>query len=213
MTEWIEQLLADPKMLRMGHCQRLEDLNLGMGWIYYALTRLLRPKRAVVIGSYRGFVPLILGKALADNVEGGSVWFIDPSLVDDFWTDPAKVDRHFASFGVKNIRHFRGTTQEFVESEHYRVLGEVGLVHVDGFHTEDQVRFDYYAFESRLAPGGIMLFHDSVVVRRSKVYDESLSHEFGVRRFIDSLREDRSLQIFDLPVGPGLTLVRKVATA
>ena len=53
----------------MGHNQRAEDLNLGLGWLYYGLARLIHPKSAVVIGSYRGFVPLLLGRALRDNVE------------------------------------------------------------------------------------------------------------------------------------------------
>ena len=65
-------------MLRMGHCQTIEDLNLGMGWLYYGYTRLLRPQKIVVIGSWRGFTPLIFGKALADNGNNGVVHFIDP---------------------------------------------------------------------------------------------------------------------------------------
>jgi hypothetical protein len=60
LTQWIAELLTQPDMLEMGHLQRKEDLNLGMGWLYYALARMLRPKLAVVIGSYRGFVPIVL---------------------------------------------------------------------------------------------------------------------------------------------------------
>jgi hypothetical protein len=63
----------------MGHLQRVEDANLGLGWIYYGLARVIRPKTAVVIGLYRGFVPLVLGKALADNLDGSRVTFLDPS--------------------------------------------------------------------------------------------------------------------------------------
>ena len=69
----------------MGHSQSPEDRNLGLGWLYYALGRTLRPKVAVVIGSWRGFVPLVIGKALQDNQIPGELIFIDPSLADDFW--------------------------------------------------------------------------------------------------------------------------------
>ena len=71
MTDWIARLLERPDLQGMGHGQRVEDLNLGLGWLYYALARLLRPRIVVVIGSYRGFAPLVFGRALADNQESG----------------------------------------------------------------------------------------------------------------------------------------------
>src|SRR5207302_207272 len=82
----------------------------------------------------------------------GHVYFLDPSLVDDFWKDPQAVQDYFAGFGLSNIRHFLMTTQQFVASEAYRSLGPVGIVFVDGYHSEEQARFDYEAFAGRLAP-------------------------------------------------------------
>jgi predicted O-methyltransferase YrrM len=209
MQGWVAKLLAQEDFLRMGHHQRAEDGNLGLGWLYYALGRILRPSRAVVIGSFRGFVPLILGKALADNAEGGEVWFIDPSLVDDFWKEPEAVQTHFGEFGVKNIRHFLMTTQEFAASESYGALGEVGLVFIDGYHSEEQVRFDYATFENHLSPQGIILLHDSMAVRISKMYGAERAYEHRVKCFVDGLKKDAGLQVFDFPFGRGVTLVRK----
>jgi hypothetical protein len=57
MKDWIAKLLDYRDLTRMGHLQRVEDANLGLGWIYYGLARVIRPKQVVVIGSYRGFVP------------------------------------------------------------------------------------------------------------------------------------------------------------
>jgi hypothetical protein len=124
---------------------------------------MVRPRHAVVIGSYRGFVPLVVGRAFQDNLENGRVTFLDPSMVDGFWTDPASVRAHFDRFGVRNICHFRMTTQEFVGTQEYAGLGEIGLF-VDGYHTTEQARFDWEA--SRLAwPLGHRPFHDSLVLR------------------------------------------------
>ncbi|MCK9909294.1 hypothetical protein MXD81_09145, partial [Microbacteriaceae bacterium K1510] len=101
MTDaFIRRLLADPDMLRMGHLQRQDDLNLGLGWIYYALPRVIRPARAVVVGSWRGFAPAIIAKSMLDNSEAGEVVFIDPSFADDFWSDPVKVAAHFERLGT-----------------------------------------------------------------------------------------------------------------
>jgi predicted O-methyltransferase YrrM len=210
MRGWIAELFEHPDLTKMGHDQRVEDLNLGLGWLYYGLARIVRPTRAVVIGSYRGFVPLILGKALADNSEGGQVFFIDPSFVDNFWKDPQAVRNHLTSFGVTNVQHFLMTTQQFIESEVYRALDNVGIVFVDGYHSEEQARFDYEAFESLLAPHGVILFHDSVRFHKSRIYGRDRVYEHRVKCLIDELKDDPNLQVFDLPFDGGVTLVRKI---
>ncbi len=209
MTDWIAKLFASPELTRMGHNQRVEDLNLGLGWLYYSLARVIRPTTSVVIGSFRGFVPMVLGKAMADNVEAGHVVFIDPSLVDDFWKNPSAVTDYFASFGLRNIQHFPLTTQQFVETESYRALGPLGIVFVDGYHSEEQARYDFEAFRDRLAPNGIMLFHDSVRIRTSRIYGPDRLYEHRVKCFIDTLKRDAQWQVFDLPFSDGVTLVRR----
>ncbi len=213
MNDWITELLAHPDLRRMGHGQRLEDLNLGLGWLYYALARSLRPTTVVVIGSFRGFVPLLFGKALQDNVEKGVVHFIDPSLVDDFWKDPQAVRDHFARFDVANIRHHLMTTQQFVVSDAYRTLGPVDVLFVDGYHSAAQARFDYEAFQNLLTPTGMALFHDSIDSKKSKIYGLDRTYEYGVCDFIATLKRDDRLQIIDLPIARGLTLVRRIGTS
>ncbi|MBI3447892.1 MAG: class I SAM-dependent methyltransferase [Acidobacteria bacterium] len=208
VDEFISRLFADPAMLRMGHAQRAGDLNLGLGWIYYALARVIRPRTAVVIGSWRGFVPAILGKALADNSEGGEVVFVDPSFVDDFWSDSARVTGHFASLGAPNVRHVRATTQEFVATEEYRHLAGVGMAMVDGFHTAEQARFDYLAMLPKLAPEAVTLFHDSVRRWESPIYGKDRPYEHTVCLLMHRLRETPGLEVLSFPFDGGLTLVR-----
>ena len=210
MKDWIAKLLEDPDLTRMGHLQRIADLNLGLGWLYYGFARTIRPAKVVVIGSYRGFVPLVLGKALSDNQEGGQVVFIDPSLVDEFWKDPQAVRDHFARYGVANVQHHLMTTQEFAASAAYRSLDRIGMVFVDGYHTEEQARFDYETFEALLQPDGLALFHDTANRRFTKIYGPERSYQCRVKFYIDKLKLDPCLQIFDLPFGDGVTLVRKL---
>lgn len=198
-------------MLRMGHNQSAEDLNLGLGWIYYGLARLIQPRRAVVIGSWRGFVPMVIGRALQDNRDPGEVTFIDPSLADDFWKDPRQTQRHFAAFGIHNIRHQLCTTQEFVGTDTWRHMTDIGLLFVDGYHTAEQVRFDYEAFADKLAPRACVLFHDSMGERSSPMYGPDKSYRITVRDYISELRRDPQLQLLDLPFGTGLTVLRRCA--
>ena len=209
MKDWIANLFEFPELTRMGHFQRVQDSNLGLGWIYYGLARAIRPKKVVVIGSYRGFVPLVLGKALVDNGDQGEVIFIDPSFVDNFWKDAERVKKYFENFGVTNIQHFLTTTQEFVQSTTYRSLESLGIVFVDGYHSEHQARFDYEAFERLLVPEGVVLFHDTANCDITKIYGPEQAYERRVKYFIDELRKEVNLQVFDLPLDQGVTLVRK----
>jgi hypothetical protein len=209
---WIGRLFEEPELLQMGHCQRLEDQNLGLGWLYYGFARLIRPQTIVSIGSWRGFVPLVFGKALADNAEEGRVVFIDPSLVDDFWKDPAAVRRHFAAHDLTNVQHFRMTTQEFVQSDAYRSLGDVGIVMVDGYHTAEQARFDYDAFVRFVPSHGVTMLHDSLDLNTVKLYGPDRAYQRTVKYFVDQLKADSALQVIDLPFAKGLTLVRKCPT-
>jgi predicted O-methyltransferase YrrM len=210
LENWIAQLFTDPQMLRMGHGQRLADLNLGLGWLYYALGRIVRPTTVVVIGSYRGFAPLIFARALVDNGEGGRLHFIDPGLVDDFWRDPAAVESHFAKYGVDNVTHHRVTTQDFVGTPAYRELPPAGLVFVDGYHTAEQARIDFKAFAPKLAPQGIVLLHDSVWRQSSPMYGPGREYVRTGCDFVAELKAAPSAwQVFDLPFGEGLSLVRR----
>ena len=208
MQTFIRNLFSDPDMLRMGHDQRLEDLNLGLGWIYYALGRVLRPRRAVVIGSYRGFAPSVLGKSLQDNLEGGEVIFIDPSYVDDFWTAPERVEDHFRRLGTPNVRHHRHTTQEFVTTGAYAELADIGLLMIDGYHTAEQARFDYLAFLDKLSEQALVIFHDSVRLFTSAVYGRDQAYQHTVHLLMERLRRTPGLDVFTLPVARGVTLVR-----
>jgi len=207
--DWAARLLENPDLTRMGHLQRVEDANLGLGWIYYALARVIRTRTIVVIGSYRGFVPLVFARALTDNLEGGRVVFIDPSLVDDFWKDPKAVREYFSGFDANNIEHFLGTTQEFARSEAYRSLERVGIVFIDGYHSEEQARFDYETFKDRLGADGVTLFHDSARCHISRIYGPDRPYECRVKCFIDQLRLDASVEVFDLPFDQGVTMVRR----
>jgi predicted O-methyltransferase YrrM len=209
LTGWIERLFRDQELTGMGHAQRVDDTNLGLGWIYYGLARLVRLQRVVVIGSWRGFAPLVFGRALADNAEGGRVVFIDPSQVDDFWSDPERVASHTATHGLANIDHYCMTTQQFVTTEAWRALSDVGIVLVDGYHTEEQARFDHQAFAAKLGTGGYALFHDSVRERVSRIYGDHRHYTHTVKRYIDNLRADPTWQVLDLPFGDGLTIVRR----
>lgn len=208
--QWLDDLLAVPELRGMGHGQALADANLGLGWLYYAEVRIQRPRLAVCIGSWRGFVPLVLGKALQDNGDGGRLIFIDPSLVDDFWTDPPRVKAWFARFGLHNVEHHRQTTQQFALSDAFRALTAVDLLFVDGLHTAEQARFDHETFEPLLTPQAPVFFHDGVRRMTSRVYGPDRAYVHTVVDHVQQLRQRADLQVMEYALGSGVAVVRRV---
>jgi predicted O-methyltransferase YrrM len=89
------------------------------------------------------------------------------------------------------------------------MLGDVGIVLVDGYHTEEQAQFDHAAFAPKLDAGGCVLFHDSIRERVSRIYGENSFYTHTVKRYLDALRTDTAWQVLDLPFGDGLTIVRR----
>lgn len=205
---YIEKLFADPEMIGMGHNQRREDLNLGLGWINYSLVRVLRPQISVVIGSWKGFIPIVMAKGMQENTEAGELHFLDPSLGNDFWKDPENVRGHFRSYDLQNITHHAYTTQDFVGTREYSKLEEIGLLMIDGYHTAEQARFDYLAFLGKLSEESIVLFHDSLSSRKSKLYGEDKAYNYSVWKLIERLKELPELEVFSFPIENGLTMVR-----
>ncbi len=202
-SEWLAKVFRLEKLIDSGHGQRREDQNLGLGHVYYGLVRAYRPEVIVVIGSWRGFVPIVMAKAQQDNVEGGRLIFIDPSMADDFWKDPKVVEHHFANFGLANIiEHHCMTTQEFVKTDAYKALDKIGMLFVDGMHTAEQAEFDHASFPQLEGPA---LFHDSCSTIMSRIYGKPYQHT--VRKYIQKLQDNSDFDVLNVPLGMGVAVV------
>src|SRR5215467_531859 len=81
------------------------EADLGFGFAYYGLARILKPEQVLVIGSYRGFSVVCFALGLSDNGRG-CVHFVDDSRADHFWKRPAAVRKHFSKFGVSERIEF-----------------------------------------------------------------------------------------------------------
>lgn len=203
------QAMANHRDLwEMGHNQDYDSKDLGLGWIYYGLVRSYRPSVAVVIGSWRGFVPLVVGQGIQDNANQGKLIFIDPSFVDDFWRDQ-RADMYFSSFGINCIRHYCQTSQEFIASKEFSSM-EVDFLFIDGMHTEEQCRLEFEAFYPKLTTTAVTLFHDSRSRVTSHMYGENNLYDHTTYRYIENLRGRPDLQVFDIPIGQGVAIVERL---
>ncbi|MEU6173285.1 class I SAM-dependent methyltransferase [Streptantibioticus parmotrematis] len=179
--------------------------SLGLGWLYYGLTRALEPRVVLSIGSGRGFVPILLAKAQRDR-DAPAITFVDPSFDDDFWTDAEQVRTWFKSFGVEeHIVHHLMTTEQFAATEACAQLPPIDLLFIDGGHFYEAVETDFRLMSPRLAPGGTIIFHDTV----SRSANPKWS---GPRRLLLEIEERHpQWQLLDLPFGAGVTIMRERA--
>lgn len=206
---WVTNIFNHPDLLKMGHNQSKKDLNLGLGWLYYAQARISRPKKIICIGSWRGFVPIILGQALKDNNNKGKLIFIDPSLADNFWNNKKQTLAWFKKFGLTNIEHQHMTTQDFIQTKTYKNLNNIGMLFIDGFHSAYQAEFDFDAFKDKLSANGAVFFHDSVRKFTSSIYGKDNLYTHDVYKFIKKIKKLKQYQCIDFFEGSGVTLVKK----
>lgn len=215
-AEVIRTILRDAKPL--GHREAPDRANLGFGFLYYALARMLRPRHVLVIGSGFGFSVVCFGLGLKDN-GGGMLSFVDPSYSvlthgplqtvggTSQWDDPAKVRRHFGRFGVEDIvTHHRLRSDEFFAAAPALRLPPVDLAFIDGNHSYEHVRHDFGATLRHARKNSYILLHDT------NIYLRELVRHAGVKRWTRMLGRERSLfEIVDFPFSSGVAIVRVLA--
>ena len=199
----------------LGHYESPSELNLGFGFLYYALARMLRPKHVLVIGSGFGFSVVCLALGLKDN-SWGRISFVDPSysvLTDgplktvggtSQWDDPRRVEAHFAHFGVERlVTHFRMRSDEFFARYAESRLPEIDLAFIDGSHAYQDVKGDFLSTLRHSRPNTYLLLHDT------NIYIREIVRHAGVKRWLKAVKRRKdAFEIVDFPFSSGLAVVR-----
>lgn len=213
----------DPPLIRailqharpLGHHEIPANLNLGFGFLYYALVRALRPRHVLVIGSGYGFSVACLALALKDNAKG-HLTFVDPSysvLVDGplktvggvaQWTHPQQVTAHFARFGVDRwITHHRLRSEDFFTQYDQLRLPDIDVAFIDGNHSYPEVKKDFISTLRHAHKNSYIFLHDT------NIYVRELVRHAGVKRWLRALkREPELFEAVDFPFASGVAIVR-----
>jgi hypothetical protein len=143
----------------------------------------LRPRRFVELGTYHGMSFLAFCQAIAESgitcqALGVDTWMGDAHAAGSqkgvLERLQAEIDGHYGSFA-------RLARMTFDEAARDMPPGSVDLLHIDGYHTYEAVKHDFETWRDRLAPGAVVLFHDTQV----------REGDFGVHRFWAEVSKDR----------------------
>lgn len=142
------------------------------------LVQMLRPAVLVELGTHMGtsyfsFCQSVRDAGLRTRCHAIDTWQGDVhagSYGEDVYQAVASHNQNYAEFSTLHRMTFDDALPCFAD-------GSVDLLHIDGLHTYEAVRHDFETWLPKLAPGAVVLFHDTAVRHA----------DFGVHQLWDEL--------------------------
>ena len=156
------------------------------------LTQEVKPKVFVELGTHTGNSYFSFCQAVAENDLPTKCFAVDTWQGDEHaghYNDDvfAKVNDYHQTHYADFSRLLRMT---FDEATSYFSDASIDLLHIDGLHTYEAVSHDFDSWLPKLAPGAIVMFHDTNVLERNfgvwKLWEELQTHYPNHLEFIHS---------------------------
>jgi hypothetical protein len=167
----------------------------------YDLVAALKPRVLVELGTHFGLAYFTFCQSVQEHDLDTLCYAVDTwegeehagTYGETVFEDVSEFNRyHFPGFSYLMRMYFDEALPHFEDAS-------IDLLHIDGMHTYEAVRDDYFKWEPKIAPGGIVLFHDI----------EAKMKDYGVWRFWEDLRLEFPGDTFAFRHGFGLGVWRK----
>jgi len=160
----------------------LQSPNAWVGHLPFAawVIQEIKPKIFVELGTHSGnsyfsFCQSVIEAGLSTKCYAVDTWQGDEHAGQYDEEIFAKVNAHHQEHYAKFSRLLR---MPFDDAVTYFADESIGLLHIDGLHTYKAVRHDFKTWLPKLAPGAVVIFHDTNVRERN----------FGVWKLWEELR-------------------------
>lgn len=163
------------------------------------LIRILQPRIFVELGTHTGNSYFTFCQSVKENHLDTRCYAVDTWQGDEHAGAYGneifeKVNAHNQAYYAEFSRLLRMLFDDGLE---YFSDGSVDLLHIDGLHTYEAVKHDFDTWLPKMAPGGVVLFHDSNV----------RENEFGVWQLWEELKQ-RYPANFEFLHSHGLTVLQ-----
>lgn len=174
----------------------------GHKYFAYDLVVNLKPKKIVELGTHYGTSLWSFSQAVKDNN-------LDTELnAVDTWEG----EKHAGLYGeevfetvneIKN-KYYSNLNLNLIRKEFSEAVNDfedksIDILHIDGLHTYEAVKYDFETWLSKVKDDGVVLFHDIIVTR----------DDFGVFKFWKELKEKYATFEFRHSYGLGVLCLDK----
>ncbi len=164
----MDECLKKALFFRPLHLDKKNPFWVGHLPFAYWLVAVLRPRLTVELGTHTGNSYFTFCQSIDENGVGGRIfavdnWVGDPHvgrLDEDCFALVSEVNRRYASFSTLIRDDFNNAVREFQD-------GSIDLLHIDGDHTYEAVKNDFYTWLPKLTNNAVVLFHDISAQRES----------------------------------------------
>ncbi|MFA5490562.1 MAG: hypothetical protein WC284_15350 [Candidimonas sp.] len=214
----IDAKLGEMLIPHSGLSQGVDHDNLGLGYIYYGLTRMIKPKTIVCIGNLYGFVPYMFALAIKHN-GFGKITFIDANL-DETVDDISWNGEGFWGKGGTGIFSYLGVDVEVIidKTQNIKWSSPIDICYIDGQKDLDGLTHDWEKFGTL---SNYVLFYGysylSDGIRIGYEYDTNWHQymndvgktimNYQVNEFVNQIEDDH----ISIPIGGGITIVDRIS--
>jgi caffeoyl-CoA O-methyltransferase len=189
-----QELIDVTQQMSMGQMQIAPD----QGEFFTILTSLLQPTFVVEVGTFTGYSSLAIAKGLGPT---GRILCCD---VSEEWTDVAR--RHWEAAGVSDrVELVIAPAIDTLRALPPDTVIDLAFIDADkgGYHAY------YEEILGRLAPNGVILV-DNTLWSGAVVDSADTSRDtVALRAFNDSIAADDRVRQVVLPIGDGVTMIRR----
>ncbi|WP_165694210.1 glycoside hydrolase family 99-like domain-containing protein [Teichococcus deserti] len=130
------------------------------------LTRILRPRQLVELGTHRGNSYCAFLQAMAHSGIAGQCHAVDTWQGDLHMAQETGLFEELSAYHDPRYGGFSTLLRmDFAQARPLFGAGSIDLLHIDGCHTYDAVRQDFELWAPTLSDRGVVLFHDTNVRR------------------------------------------------